>query len=69
MKEYSIPLVTDELRIAFCQSTAPLCPDVQRIIWEEVIHCTQPIEAPGAPKKCRISYKRLPHSLPQNLFK
>ena len=68
MKEYLIPLVTDELRIAFCQVTAPLCPDVQRIIWEEVIYCTQPVEAPPTPKKCSISYTRLPSSLPRNLF-
>lgn len=68
MKEYIFPLVTDELRIAFCQSTAPLCADVQRIIWEEFIHCTQPIDAPPAPKKCKVSYTRLPVSLPRKLF-
>jgi len=53
MKEYLFPLVTDELRIAFCQATAPLCNDVQRIIWEEVVHCTVPIEAPPAPKNAK----------------
>ena len=53
MSEYTIPindlfvrssvplgipgLATDELRIAFIQATEPLCPDVQRKIWEEVL--------------------------------
>jgi hypothetical protein len=68
MKEYLFPLVTDELRIAFCQATGPLCNDVQRIIWEEVVHCTVPIEPPPTPKKCKILYTRLPISLPRNLF-
>jgi hypothetical protein len=68
MKEYLIPLVTDEYRIAFCQATAQLCSDVQRVIWEEVLYCTEPIEAPPAPKKCKNSYTRLPISLPRNLF-
>ncbi len=43
-------LATDDLRFAFLQSTAPLCPDVQRKIWEEVIYCTVPVEPPPAPK-------------------
>lgn len=69
MKEYLFPLVTDELRIAFLQSTNSLCADVQRIIWEEVVHCTQPVETPPTPpKKCRISYTRLQHYLPRNLI-
>ena len=62
-------LATDELRIAFLQSTTLLCPDVQRKIWEEVIHCTTPIEPPPAPIKCRsISYVRSSMSLPRNPF-
>ena len=69
MKTFFIPVVTDDLRIAFCQATAPLCSDVQRIIWEEVLYCTQPIEPPPTPKKCNISYTRSPISLPRNLFK
>ena len=69
MKTFFIPVVTDDLRIAFCQATAPLCSDVQRIIWEEVLYCTEPIEPPPAPKKCKISYTRSPISLPRNLFK
>jgi len=68
MKEYHFPLVTDELRIAFLQSTEPLCPDVQRLIWHEVLHCTQPIDPPATPRKCP-AYSRLPSvSLPRNLF-
>ena len=62
-------LATDELRIAFLQATAPLCPDVQRKIWEEVLYCTVPIEPPPAPKKkCSITYERSSVSLPKNLF-
>ena len=61
-------LATDNLRIAFLQATAPLCPDVQRKIWEEVLYCTHPIEPPPAPKKCNISYTRSSTSLPRNLF-
>ena len=30
-------LATDDLRIAFLQATSPLCADVQRKIWEEVL--------------------------------
>ncbi len=63
-------LATDDLRLAFLQATAPLCPDVQRKIWEEIIYCTAPVEPPPAPKKCRsISYTRSSMSLPRNLFK
>jgi hypothetical protein len=62
-------LATDTLRIAFCQATAPLCPDVQRKIWEEVLYCTTPTEPPPPPKKCNISYTRSPTSLPRDLFK
>jgi hypothetical protein len=62
-------LATDDLRLAFLQATNPLCPDVQRKIWEEVIHCTTPIEPPPAPIKCRsISYVRSSMSLPRDLF-
>jgi hypothetical protein len=62
-------LATDDLRLAFLQATNPLCPDVQRKIWEEVLHCTIPIEPPPAPKKCHsISYNRLSTSLPRKLF-
>ena len=62
-------LATDDLRLAFLQATSPLCPDVQRKIWEEVIYCTAPIEPPPAPKKCRsISYVRSSISLPRDLF-
>ena len=85
MSEYTIPindlfvrssvplgipgLATDELRIAFIQATSPLCPDVQRKIWEEVLYRTTPIEPPPTPKKCRsVSYTRSSISLPRNLF-
>ena len=62
-------LATDELRIAFLQATEPLCPDVQRKIWKEVLYCTTPIEPPPTPQKCRsVSYNRSSISLPRNLF-
>ena len=62
-------VASDNLRIAFLQATAPLCPDVQRIIWEEVLYCTVPIEPPPTPKKqCPVIYDRLSTSLPRNLF-
>ena len=72
MSEYTIPindlfvrssvplgipcLATDELRIAFIQATSPLCPDVQRKIWEEVLYCTVPI----------VLYQLNLHQLPRN---
>ena len=68
MKEYHFPVVTDEYRIAFLRATEALCPDVQRLIWEEVLYCTQPIDPPPTPQKCKILYTRLPTSLPRNLF-
>lgn len=58
-------LATDDLRIAFLQATASLCPDLQRKIWEEVLYCSQPIEPPLTPLKCsKISYTRFSASLP-----
>jgi hypothetical protein len=58
-----IPLVTDEFRIAFCQATEPLCPDVRRLIWEKVLYDTIRLEPPPAPKKCRIRYSRVSMNL------
>lgn len=60
-REYlGIPgVATDELRFAFLRATSPLCPDIQRKIWEEVIYCTEPVGPPPAPKKCSaVSYRR-----------
>jgi hypothetical protein len=68
MKEYHFPLVTDEYRIAFLQATEALCPDIQRLIWHEVLYCTQPIDPPPTPRKCP-TYSRLSSaSLPRNLL-
>jgi hypothetical protein len=47
-----IPLVTDNERIAFCQATASLCDDVQRIIWDMYLKNIEP-ECPPAPQKIR----------------
>jgi hypothetical protein len=69
MKEFIIPLRTDELSIAFCQVTAPLCSDVQRLIWKEVLYCTQPIEAPPAPQKCPKYSRVCSNALCRGLFK
>jgi len=44
-----IPLVTDELKLAFCQATNDLCTDVQRIIWEMTL-VDEPV-CPPAPRK------------------
>lgn len=69
MKEFYIPVTTDDFRIAFCQVTKPLCTDVQQIIWKEVLYCTEPIEPPPTPvKKCPIIYDPFSISLPKNLF-
>ena len=68
MKEYHFPLVTDEYRITFLRATEALCPDVQRLVWEEVLYCTQPIEPPPTPKQCP-TYSRLSSaSLPRDLL-
>lgn len=69
MKEYLIPIRTDEFSLAFCQVTAPLCPDVQRLIWEEVLYCTQPIEPPPTPIKCPKYSRAYSTVLCRELFK
>ena len=68
MKEYIFPVVTDEYRITFLQATQPLCPDVQRIIWEEVLYCTQPIDPPPTPRKCPVYSRLSSASLPRDLL-
>lgn len=50
---------TDELSLAFCRVTQVLCPDVQRLIWKEVLYCSQPVEAPPAPQKCSRACRKL----------
>lgn len=46
---------THEFALAFCQATRPLCPDVQRYIWDQVL--SQELEVPNAPiKKCSKSF-------------
>jgi hypothetical protein len=55
---FSVNLYTHEFATAFFQATRPLCPDVQRIIWEQVLLSIP--EAPPAPvKKCLRSSERL----------
>jgi len=51
-------LYTHEFATAFLQATRPLCPDVQRIIWEQVLVDT-PITPPTPVKKCLKSSERL----------
>lgn len=62
-------VASDDLRIAFLQATAPLCRDVQELIWKEVLYCTVPIEPPPTPKKCSPYYRVSTISLPQKLYK
>ena len=48
---------THEFAVAFCQATRPLCPDVQRIIWGQVL--SRELVVPTAPiKKCLNSSDR-----------
>ena len=64
-----IPLVTDDFRIAFCQATEPLCSDVQRIIWKNLVYQNIELEPPPTPIKCRIRYSRVSgSSLPRSLL-
>ena len=63
-----IPLYTDEFALAFCQATAPLCPDVQRLIWREVISPPKLKTPPPAPKKCPKYLRTCSVSLPRDLF-
>jgi hypothetical protein len=44
-----IPLLTDDYKLAFCQTTNDLCPDVQRLIWTLVLD-VEPT-CPPAPRK------------------
>jgi len=55
---FSVNLYTHEFATAFFQATQPLCSDVQRIIWKQVLSSIP--EAPPAPvKKCSKSSERL----------
>ena len=62
-----ISLHSDEFAVAFCQATAPLCPDVQRLIWQEVISPPN-FAPPPAPKKCPKYSRTCSISLPRDLF-
>jgi len=59
MQEFIIPFRTDELSLAFCRATERLCPDIQRLIWHEVLYCTVPIEAPPPRPEKRPLYSIL----------
>lgn len=63
-----ISLHSDEFAVAFCQATAPLCSDVQRLIWREVISPPELRIPPPAPKKCPKYSRTCSVSLPRNLF-
>jgi len=55
---FSVNLYSHEFAVAFCQATRPLCPDVQRVIWGQVLSQEQVV--PTAPiKKCLKSSDRL----------
>ena len=42
---------THEQALTFCLATAPLCPDVQRLIWKEVLREEIPNTPPPTPRK------------------
>ncbi len=69
--DFYVSVYSHEFAIAFLQATAPLCPDIQRRIWKEVLYTPYPIDPPPAPRKCpvysRISTTQLLY--PQKLFK
>jgi hypothetical protein len=62
-------VASDTLKIAFLQATAPLCRDVQELIWKEILYCTAPIDPPPTPKKCPPYYRVSTLSLPRDLYK
>ncbi|QIG59856.1 hypothetical protein [Dishui Lake phycodnavirus 4] len=53
-----IPLVTNDQRIAFLQATQPLCPDVQRILWDMYLKTFEP-EIPETPRKIKYVRREL----------
>ncbi len=55
MPDLYVSIYTHEFALAFCQATAPLCPDVQRLIWKEVLYNPVPRDPPPTPTKCRYS--------------
>ena len=63
-----IPLYTDDFAVAFCQATAPLCSDVQRLIWHKVLYPSELPVPPPAPKKCPKYSRTCSISLPKDLF-
>ena len=63
-----ISLHSDEDALLFCRATAPLCPDVQRLIWQEVISPPKLKTPPPTPKKCLKYSRTCSVSLPRNLF-
>ena len=52
-----IPLLTTDYKLAFCQATNDLCPDVQRLIWTYVLD-VEP-KCPPAPRKLSAALKNL----------
>lgn len=50
---------TYEQVILFCVATAPLCSDVQRIIWKEVLREETPNTPPPTPRK-NGKYSKIP---------
>lgn len=67
--DYYVSVYSHEFAIAFLQATAPLCPDVQRLIWKEVLHTPHKIEPPPAPRKCPVYSRLSGASLPPDLFR
>jgi hypothetical protein len=56
--DFYVSVYSHEFATAFLQATAPLCPDIQRRIWKEVLHNPYPIDPPPAPRKWPV-YSRI----------
>jgi len=65
---FYVSVYSHEFAIAFLQATAPLCPDVQRRIWEEVLHTPHTLVPPPAPRKWPVYSSSSMRSLPRDLF-
>ena len=66
--DFYVSVYSHEFAIAFLQATAPLCPDIQRLIWKEVLHAPHKLTPPPAPRKCPIYSSSSTMSLPRDLF-
>lgn len=52
-----VALLTNDYKLAFCQATNGLCPDVQRLIWTQVLDVEA--KCPPAPRKLGAALRHL----------